>query len=155
MKEQYSAKQTAAMKARVRRIRAQYRRRLTAAIIIFFILGVVAGVFAHRWFVGRTPDAVSADVPVTYGSEAAEVTPQYLEKIVASRPLHEIYDENNNYLPSVTEEAYLAALDSVLQHADAHYAEVELELALTYTDGRWQVLASPAFLRALNGGAAY
>ena len=88
-------------------------------------------------------------------AEAAEVTPQYLEKIVASRPLHEIYDENNNYLPSVTEEAYLAALDSVLQHADAHYAEVELELALTYTDGRWQVLASPAFLRALNGGAAY
>ena len=86
---------------------------------------------------------------------AAEETPRQLERIVEHRTLHEIYDENNRYLPAVTEEAYLAALDIVLQQAEAYYAEVDLELLLSYTDGRWQILTSPAFLRALNGGTAY
>ena len=36
-------KQTAAMKARVRKLRAQYKRRVTAAAIVCFILGCVAG----------------------------------------------------------------------------------------------------------------
>ena len=31
----------------------------------------------------------------------------------------------------------------------------QLQLQLGYTDGRWQVLASPALLKALNGGAGY
>ena len=60
MKQEYSPKQTAAMKARVRRMREQYRRRLTVCIIIFFILGVVAGIFAYRWYDGRTPDVTEA-----------------------------------------------------------------------------------------------
>ena len=85
---------------------------------------------------------------------AAEATHQ-LELIVQSRELKDIYDEDKHYLPSVTEEAYLAALDRVLAHAEDYYAELDLELSLTYTDGRWQILTSPALLRALNGGAAY
>lgn len=85
---------------------------------------------------------------------AAEASHQ-LELIVQSRELKDIYDEDKHYLPSVTEEAYLAALDRVLAHAEDYYAELDLELSLTYTDGRWQILTSPALLRALNGGAAY
>jgi len=77
--DDYSPKQTAAMKARVRRMRAQYRKRLTAAIIIFFILGAVAGVFAHRWYVSRTPDVagtlqVNTPEPATPEPTAPEVT---------------------------------------------------------------------------------
>ena len=87
MKEQYSAKQTAAMKARVRRMRAQYRRRLTAAIIIFFILGIVAGVFAHRWFVGRTPDAVQP-------ADVAAATPELWTD--ATQPTPEAWAMNDN-----------------------------------------------------------
>ena len=72
--EDYSPKQTAAMKARVRRMRTQYRRRLTAAIIIFFVLGAVAGVFAHRWYVSRTPDVAATLQVNTPEPTAAEVT---------------------------------------------------------------------------------
>ena len=43
----------------------------------------------------------------------------------------------------------------MLQNAADYYADVDLELALSYTDGRWQILASPALLRALAGGIAY
>ena len=72
--EEYSPKQTASMKARLRRMQTQYRRRLTAAIVIFFILGAVAGVFAHRWYVSKTPD-VSGTLQVTTPEPAdAEVT---------------------------------------------------------------------------------
>ena len=72
--EDYSPKQTATMKARVRRMRTQYRRRLTAAIIIFFVLGAVAGVFAHRWYVSRTPDVAATLQVNTPEPTAAEVT---------------------------------------------------------------------------------
>lgn len=72
--EDYSPKQTAAMKARVRRLRTQYRRRLTAAIIIFFILGAVAGVFAHRWYVDRTPDVAGTLQVNTPEPTAVQVT---------------------------------------------------------------------------------
>ena len=72
--EDYSPKQTAAMKARVRRMRTQYRRRMIAAIVIFFILGAVAGVFAHRWYVDKTPDVAATLQVNTPEPTAAEVT---------------------------------------------------------------------------------
>ena len=88
-------------------------------------------------------------------SAVIEETPRQLEQIVESRPMNQIYDANRNYLPEVTEEAYLKAVDAVLANAESYYSSIELELGLSYTDGRWQVLTSPALLRAFNGGAAY
>ena len=72
--EEYSPKQTAAMKSRVRRMREQFRKRLIAASIIFFILGAVAGVFAHRWYVERTPDTLNVSQAVTPPPTPGEVT---------------------------------------------------------------------------------
>lgn len=53
--KQDTARQSAAAKARIRRLRDQYRRRMIAVMIIFFILGGVAGVFGHKWYVDNTP----------------------------------------------------------------------------------------------------
>ena len=80
--EDYSPKQTASMKARLRRMQTRYRRRLIASIVIFFVLGAVAGVFAHRWYVGKTPDVsgtLQVTTPEPTGAEvtlAPEVTPE-------------------------------------------------------------------------------
>ncbi len=78
--DDYSPKQTAAMKARVRRMREQYRRRLIGAMVIFFILGAVAGVFAHRWYVEKTPtDTLKVATPEPTGAAvtlAPQVTPE-------------------------------------------------------------------------------
>ena len=72
--EDYSPKQTASMKARLRRMQTRYRRRMIAAIIIFFILGAVAGVFAHRWYVSKTPDVSGTLQVTTPEPTAAQVT---------------------------------------------------------------------------------
>ena len=82
---------------------------------------------------------------------AAEAKHQ-IEEIVDSRSASEVYDEERHYLPAVTDEAYLAALEAVLAHAEDYYTETEFALSLTYTDGRWQILMNPELLRALSGG---
>ena len=88
-------------------------------------------------------------------SAIVEATPNQLKRLVETRPMNKIYDANKNYLPEVTEEAYLNAVIAVLKNAENYYKSIDLQLALSYSDGRWQVLASPALLRALNGGAGY
>ncbi len=54
MKEQ-STRPSPATRARMRRMRAQYRRRVILVGVILFILGVVAGIFAQRWYAGTKP----------------------------------------------------------------------------------------------------
>ncbi len=88
-------------------------------------------------------------------SAVVEETPKQLRRIVAARPINQIYDANRNFLPEVTEEAYLNALNTVLANAENYYSTIEGSLHLSYSDGRWQVLASPTLLKALNGGAGY
>ena len=91
------------------------------------------------------------NLPAMEGDVESE-TKRQIEDIVNSRSISEVYDENKRYRPEVTEEAYLAALDTVLAHAEDYYTQESFTLDLTYTDGRWQLLTSPALLRALNGG---
>ena len=85
----------------------------------------------------------------------ADETQRQAEVIVQSRSVSEVYDENRRYRPEVANEAYLAALNVVLQNAPSYYAETQFDLSLAYTGGRWQILASPALLRALAGGIGY
>ena len=85
-------------------------------------------------------------------ADVAAETQRQIESIVERSNPNEVYDADRHYLPEVTEKAYLAALDAVLAHAETYYAEDELSLSLTYTDGRWQMLMSPELLRVLGGG---
>lgn len=102
--EDYSPKQTAAMKARVRRMRTQYRRRMIAAIVIFFILGAVAGVFAHRWYVDWRPvETVMAPTPEPAAAEvtlAPEATPEAWAMSDDSQPS----DEDEDIFPEAEDD---------------------------------------------------
>jgi len=108
-------------------------------------------------------DMLEASQPLTFSylditrleSAVVEETPKQLRMLVSARPMNEIYDANRNFLPEVTEEAYIKAIETVLENSAAYYSSIELNLQLSYSGGRWQVLASPALLRALNGGAGY
>ncbi len=85
----------------------------------------------------------------------ADETQTQLKHLVQQLPSSEVYDQNNNYLPEVTECAYLQALELVLEHAVDYYTTEEISLALNYTDGKWQLIMNNSLLKALNGGAGY
>ncbi|MEI3085518.1 MAG: hypothetical protein V8S87_05645 [Oscillospiraceae bacterium] len=85
----------------------------------------------------------------------AEETQVQLKHLVQQLPSSEVYDDNNNYLPEITERAYLQALEKILERAANYYTTEEISLALNYTDGRWQLRMNNSLLKALNGGAGY
>ena len=95
--DDYSPKQTAAMKARVRRMREQYRRRLIAAMVIFFILGAVAGVFAHRWYVDRTPtDTLTVTTPEPTAAAQVTLAPQVTPEVWDMSDKGQPFDEGDD-----------------------------------------------------------
>ena len=74
--KQDTTRQSAANRARIRRLREQYNRRLVAAIIISFIVGAVAGVFGCRWYMDRKPRDVAAPELEVTATPAPEETPE-------------------------------------------------------------------------------
>ena len=50
---QSNSRSTAAERARIRRLRAMYRKRMLIIGVVFFIIGIVAGALVHSWFSGR------------------------------------------------------------------------------------------------------
>jgi hypothetical protein len=84
-----------------------------------------------------------------------EQTKLQLDEFVRTRPVSEVYDEEQHMLSSVTEEAYLLALAHVLEGAEGYYSYVDFDLTMDYSEGRWQIRTSPELLSALNGGAGY
>ena len=91
----------------------------------------------------------------TLEAAVAEETQVQLKHLVQQLPSSEVYDDNNNYLPEITERAYLQALEKILESAANYYTTDEITLALNYTDGRWQLIMNTSLLKALNGGAGY
>ena len=85
----------------------------------------------------------------------ADETQTQLRHLVQRLPSDEIYDQDNNYLPEITERAYLQALEQVLGSAADYYTTEEMYLDLNYSDGSWQITADNSLLSALNGGAGY
>lgn len=88
-------------------------------------------------------------------ADLKEATETALNQLVQTLPKDELYDENKNYLPSVTDTAYANAVTSLLGHVQDYYTTTGLELALTYTDGGWRIVTNNLMLNAICGGAAY
>ena len=108
-------------------------------------------------------DRLEAVVPVRFRSlnmpsfenSVASRTNANLEDIVRSSPVSQVYDEKDQYLPSVTERAYADALSFVLDKADSYYNSVVLDVKLTYADGKWLIRTDEKLLGALMGGTRY
>lgn len=77
-----------------------------------------------------------------------------LSQMVRERPRSEIYDENDKYLPELTDEVYLVALQQVLETPEKYYSKAEFDLDLEYVEGSWLIKTNQNLLNALVGGAA-
>lgn len=119
--------------------------------------------YSYELFSQCSVDKLSANqlVQFTYldlnavQSDMEPVLTKKLEEIVMARPKAEVYDENKNYLPEVTQEAYTAAVEELLKSAEKYYVTTGLQLQLEYEDGRWLLVPDQALLKALIGSTAY
>jgi preprotein translocase subunit SecA len=85
-------------------------------------------------------------------STLGDLTAAKLKIIVQTRDRSLVYADNDQYLPEVTQEAYAAALNQALKNAKNSYKQIEFDLTLDYTGGKWQLSTAPELLMALSGG---
>lgn len=88
----------------------------------------------------------------SFSAQLEQLTNESLQQIVADLPRNEIYDENDKYLPSVTDAAYSMAVDSLLGHVEDYYKTTVVKLELSYHGGKWQLKTNPQLMDALIGG---
>ena len=95
---------------------------------------------------GLNLDAISEAV----GRRVQEI----LEDEVKNAALEsDVYDENGAYKEEVAYAALYAATQEVLSDTSPYASAQECTLILHFTDGRWRVEVSPAFISALSAGA--
>ena len=90
-------------------------------------------------------DAMQADLKA--GTEEA------VRRLSEELPRSEVVDEQGNYLPALTERAYLEALQELLEHPDRYRTSVGLDLQLNYTTDGWRILTDSRLIQALSGHA--
>lgn len=74
-----------------------------------------------------------------------------LERWVEERAYDAVYDENDQYRPEITDEAYRDAVFAALEHSGDFARTEELTLRLRCDDKGWHILPDAALLRAMNG----
>lgn len=74
-----------------------------------------------------------------------------LERLVAERPYREIYDEQGDYRPQVTDEVYLAAVRELLRDGESYRRSGTLQLSLRYDEALWHIVPDDALIDALGG----
>lgn len=83
------------------------------------------------------------------------LTPKKLNELVAENPRSKIYDENNEYLPEITQKAYINALKEVLSNAESFSTGTTLTISLDYINKTWLITPDQALFKALLGGISY
>ena len=77
-----------------------------------------------------------------------------LAGLVEARSYDEVYDAQDQYRPEITEEAYRAAVSSLLEHREDYLRTQTLTISLRYDSDGWHILPDAALFRALNGYTA-
>ena len=80
---------------------------------------------------------------------------QRIEAMSKERPSSELVDDNGDYLPEITNEAYLQTLQSLLSNKDRYRTSVGVELELYYTPDGWRIVTNQPLLKALSGRTNY
>lgn len=119
--------------------------------------------YAFELFGEPVVDKLTAyqQVQVTYldlasiQGDVEALTAANLNEIVQTRPKAQVYDENDKYLPEVTQEAYSKAVYTALDAPKKYYVTTGVMLELEYSDGRWLIIPGDSLLRALVGGSSY
>ena len=91
----HSTRQIEALKARMRRMRAQYRKRTAILGVLLFIVGAVLGVLASRWYSHTQPRDIAEPLPVVTATPEPEAEPT--PEPVPEEPEAEPEDEDESF----------------------------------------------------------
>lgn len=109
----------------------------------------VSGMQASQQVLLETLDLTALQEDLKAGTEAA------VQKLSEELPENEVVDAQGNYLPEITDRAYLETLRELLEHAEKYHTIVGLDINLTYTVEGWRITTSRELLNALSGRTAY
>ena len=85
-------------------------------------------------------------------SEISKRVNTVLAYLVAEKPRDQVYDENGQYLPELTDEVYLLALQQVLESPGFYYSTAEFDIQLEYINGEWLMQTNQDLFNAIMGG---
>ena len=130
------------------------------SVIVKVLATAICGADNHYYESGDQVDMIRATqrVSMRYLDLAAltagldELTAKELKVLVQTREHDQVYDAQENYLPEITQEAYMLALERTLKDAPSCYTTIEFDISLKYVGGEWHVLTAPELLTALSGG---
>ncbi len=74
-----------------------------------------------------------------------------VQKLSDELPRSQVVDENGDYLPEITQQAYLDTLRELLSHPARYRTSVGLQIDLTYTVKGWRILTDTELIQALSG----
>lgn len=82
-------------------------------------------------------------------------TEEAVRRLNSELPKSQLVDEQGNYLPELTERAYLDALQTLLDRPERYRTSVGLNLQLYYTTEGWRIITDSQLIQALSGRTAY
>ena len=114
----------------------------------------IAGEAQEDGLYARVPVQLKTLEPESMREALRENVMGRLETLVDQRAYSEVYDENGMYRSAVTDEAYLAAVQELLEQREAFETALTLELTLRYDAPDWHILPDAALSSALGGDFA-
>lgn len=106
------------------------------------------GLHAKQQVILETLDLDAMQDDLKAGTEEA------VRRLSEELPQSQVVDAQGNYLPELTEQAYLEALEELLAHPNRYRESVGLELQLYYTTEGWRILTDSRLIQALGGHPA-
>lgn len=82
-------------------------------------------------------------------------TEEAVKRLSEELPASQVVDDKGNYLPEITNRAYMETLQELLSRPDKYRTVVGLEIQLTYTTDGWRIVTGRELLNALSGRTAY
>ncbi len=110
---------------------------------------LVNGADATQQVLLEVLDLTALQEDLKEGTEAA------VKKMSEELPQSQLVDSEGNYLPEITEKAYLDTLRELLAHPEKYRTVAGVEVKLRYTVEGWRMLTSRELLNALSGRTAY
>lgn len=91
------------------------------------------------------------DIGANGESINSSIKTQIEERVVTARKNEDVYDENGEFIPEMTEKLYQDEITRLYEDSSGYMRCVQLNLKLYFKDGEWKIFADDELAKALMG----